>query len=266
MRKKVLLLVWCMTSWSWGQELPETMWFLVHPTDAPDGPGMYLWDSGSDTVIQQFPLPDPTGSVHALLHDGRFLWLSDLASNGIFQIDPADGSVLGSIPFGPPTGLALGTGGFWAGRFDPLFLIDHSGNVLQQHLFGSIVSDITTDGKLLFIVSNDGEDPIQSFDPETEETVLLVNNSVNSLAPNTLSWFRGTLLIIDSFSGNSLLHYDDTKGTLLGETPVSIPGWITSSAIDPALARFPLTWADWNTDAGSLPRWFCGCTALPRNP
>ena len=106
-------------------------------------------------VLQSFPTPAdrPTG----LTWDGQNLWLADIGTNRIYQINPADGTVIRSIA-GPVNatlnGLAWDGSHLWCsdnGDVNKIYQLDENGSVLRSFsLVSGSPRGLTWDGRNLW--------------------------------------------------------------------------------------------------------------------
>lgn len=74
------------------------VWVVVHPSDAPMGAGLFLFDESRQEVVRRLTLPDIV-SPHALAWDGESLWLGGRDEQpAVHQLDPVDGREISRWP------------------------------------------------------------------------------------------------------------------------------------------------------------------------
>lgn len=218
-------------------------WVLVHPSDAPLGPGIYLYDEESQEIKKTLPLPPGVGSPHGLAFDGASLWMSDLAggsnlSGEVHQIDPNTGVILSTISGIFTEGLVADGANLWYGadEYAPegasaFVAISQTGAVLDVIALQdwTIMNDITYDGQRFYYTINDESDRIIAVDPATGAQTELASNIATSATVYTLA-FDGTYLatVDPGGSGNLLRRFDRVTGSLVSTTPFGVPGWVTA--------------------------------------
>jgi DNA-binding beta-propeller fold protein YncE len=222
-------------------------WILVHPSNAPDGSGIFLYDEKNDNVLRQLNLPAEIISPHALAFDGKNLWLGDAASprnpgyadsGTIYQISPRDGSVLSKIQIrGGTEGIALTRTSLWYSqtRSGKLFNITMDGQPLKQlQVSVSTINDIAFDGEWLYYVINDANDRIVRVDPNTGAENNFITKAVKSKQIYTLAVDNNYLVVIDKTNNavNQIRRLDKKTGNFISDTSISIRGWITAIALD----------------------------------
>ena len=207
------------------------VWVLVHPTNAPLGPGLFLFDEARQAIIRRLPLPDGVTSPHALAWDGRSLWLGGVdAEPGIREIDPADGRVLSRWAFAVTEGIAIDGDTLWyaavISTLIPLVHVAGDGTTLESITLPEVtVQDLVmADGALYYLVDDDA-DRIMRFDPATRSSTELVRNV--DVAPYSLG-FDGAHLAV-AVDGR-IRRYDPSTGALESDRPFAVPGWITAIA------------------------------------
>lgn len=211
---------------------PSLVWVLVHPSDAPLGPGLYLFDEDRQVVVRRLPAPD-ISSPHALAWDGESLWLggADLDDPAVVQMDPLDGRELSRWPGVWTEGIAFDGTDFWYGPMEPqdrlIRRVDHSGSVLASFTLadGDVVQDMVSANGALYYLVNDDEDRIVRVDTESGSTVE-VARGVHQ-APYSLG-FDGTYLAV-AVDGR-ILRFDTDSGALVRDDPFAVLGWITAIA------------------------------------
>jgi hypothetical protein len=210
------------------------VWALVHPTDAPLGPGLFLLDEGRGVIVRRLPLPGAATSPHGLAWDGRSLWLSDvgdLARPTIYEISPDDGSVRSSF-VGPATeGLAWdpATRMFWASTTSAitrLVRFDRSGEVFEtRETSEATIQDLVSARGSLYYLVNDDLDRIVRLDLEGHRSVELARHVDPS--PYSLG-FDGES--IASAAWGRIRRYDPSTGALSSDREFLVAGWITAIA------------------------------------
>lgn len=205
------------------------VWVLVHPSDAPRGPGLFLFDEARQEVIRQLPLPDGCTSPHALAWDGRSLWLGGVdVEPAIRELDPADGRVLSRWPGAVTEGIAFDGDTFWyaavLSSLTPLVHVARDGTTLGSVTLSEVaVQDLVSAEGALYYLVNDDADRIMRFDTATGSATELARNV--DVAPYSLG-FDGTHLAV-AVDGR-IRRYDPSTGALVREGPFAVPGWITA--------------------------------------
>lgn len=210
---------------------PVLVWVLIHPTDAPMGPGLFLFDEANQEVVRRLPLPDGVTSPHALAWDGTSLWLGGIDSEpGVREIDPEDGRVLSMWPGVQTEGVATEGGRYWyaavADAFQPLVEVTRDGTrVASFSLTESTIQDLVAADSALYYLVNDAEDRVMRVDPETGEVTSLASSV--DLAPYALG-FDGTSLVVAA--RGTARRFDPRTGGLVRESAFGLPGWVTAIA------------------------------------
>jgi hypothetical protein len=210
---------------------PRLVWVLVHPSDAPRGPGLHLFDEASQEVLRRLPLPDGVTSPHALAWDGASLWLGGAGSDdAVREIDPEDGRVRSTWPGVRTEGIATRDGRYWyhaiSGRLEPLVEVGRDGAVVRSFgLREAVVQDLVATDAALYYLVNDGLDRIGRFDLATGAATELARGV--DVAPYALG-FDGTHLVVAA--RGIARRFDPRTGELVRESPFAVPGWITAIA------------------------------------
>ncbi len=208
------------------------LFVLVHPSDAPRGPGVYVVDEARQEILDVLPLA-ATSSPHGLAWDGRSLWVSDLATRTIFELDPTDGSVRSEIPEIMTEGIACDEDdSLWYVGVDSgtsemeITHLTREGMELSRTLlpWTSVVDLALAAGDIYYLL-NDDVDPILSVDLESGVSTELVRGV--STAPYSLA-FDGTHLAVAVDA--TIRRYDRRSGALVSVGPLPVPGWITALA------------------------------------
>lgn len=204
------------------------VWVLVHPSDAPTGAGIYLFDETHQEVIRRLPLPDEAArSPHALAWDGRSLWIGGAAfGESVAELDPETGAVRSAWSRIVQTeGIAIEDGRYW--YFEgALHEVTPEGAIIAFHPLPEVVVQdlVAADGVLYYLV-NDDLDRIMRFDPDTEALREIARGV--DVAPYALG-FDGTNLVV-AVHGR-MRRYDPSSGAFVRESPLGVPGWITAIA------------------------------------
>lgn len=207
------------------------VWVLVHPSDAPLGPGLFLFDEARQEVVRRLALPEGFSSPHALAWDGHSLWLGGFAEDpAMLELDPSDGRELSRFPNVITEGVAIdGDTFWWAGTVDaltPLLHVSRDGRRLSSNtLMEAAVQDVVIANGALFYLVNDDADRIMRFDATTERATELTRGVF--VAPYSLG-FDGTSLAVAA--EGRIRRYDPATGTLVSDGPFAVPGWITAIA------------------------------------
>jgi plasmid stability protein len=204
------------------------VWVLVHPSDAPLGPGLYLFDEGRREILRQLPLPEAVTSPHSLAWDGRSLWLGGSGSAAaVREIDPSDGSVRSEWRGVRTEGIATDGERYWyAAAADGLVQVDRNGTMLSSiGLSDRSVQDLVFAGGALYYLVNDGVDRIVRVDLDTTAATDLARGV--HVAPYSLG-FDGTHLVV-AVEGQAR-RFDLATGALVRESEFAVPGWITAIA------------------------------------
>lgn len=223
------------------------VWALVHPTNAPEGPGIVLFDEATQTVIRRLPLPEPTLSVHGLAYDGDTLWVSSLGrtvgpfSDGValFALDAGDGHALRRFERIAAQGLAVDAGTLWYAGARP----DEAGPSLVHITYDDeqlsvvpipetwLIEDLTLANGALYYLANDDLDRIMRIDPRTGDAVELARGVYE--APYALG-FDGRYLAVPTNDGRNrdprIRRFDPATGALVSEGPFRVGGWVTAIA------------------------------------
>lgn len=215
----------------WGT--PGHWWLLAHPNyTSTHGPGIHLIDTNSGELLQSLPLPASAESPHGLAAEADRVWLSDMTSDRIYIIRVSDGEVEETLSDGRTEGLARTTTGYWAVKEwnweYPSIRHNLLGGLVDQSfdVDSYAVNDLAYDGRYLYYVVNDGEDPIYRVDPLSGVRDVLVPNTIGGIY--TLA-YDGEALVIDSDAG-TLRRYDRDSGELIEEVYHGVQGWITAIA------------------------------------
>lgn len=206
------------------------------------GPGMYLYDMTSQQILLHLDLPPGAESPHALAYDGKSLWLGEIVSETIYEIDPADGAVLSTITGVRTEGLAVDGDHLWYSADlygypeTSLVQIDHNGSVQKEILVSpTVIQDIAFDGASLYYLVNDELDRIVRVDPASGAESQVADHVAAGLAPYALSYDGKHLASIDNAAnGNELRRYDVLTGATVSVTPFGVPGWVSAIAFVPA--------------------------------
>lgn len=207
------------------------VWVLVHPSDAPLGPGLFLFDETRHEILRQLPLPAGVTSPHALTWGGHSLWLGGIDDDpGLRELDPADGHVVSRIPSVFTEGIAIdGDTLWWTGIADartPLFHAARDATFLRTSTLDEVsVQDLANVEGTLYYLVNDDLDRIMRFDPETESATEIARHV--HVAPYSLG-FDGTSLAV-AVDGR-IRRYDPVTGALVRDSAFEVPGWITAIA------------------------------------
>lgn len=211
---------------------PGTVWVLVHPSDAPQGAGIYLFDEVEQQVVAQLPLPPGVTSPHALAWDGVSLWVGDRAAGSIVEVDPSNGAVRSTLPGIRTEGIALDNGTLWYAEDDNANLQVNLINIERDGTqLGSVSIDVTViqdlafvDGSLYYLI-NDDVDRIVRVDPTTGTSTDVAQNVY--IAPYSLAHDGAYFAVaIDGI----IRRFDPMTGAQVSEDPFAVPGWITAIA------------------------------------
>lgn len=208
------------------------VWVLVHPSDAPMGPGLFLYDEDRGAVVSRVPLPAGVESPHGLTWDGRSLWLSDVGVPGrptIYELSPDDGRVLSRIVGHFTEGLASDGDSLWCASAEPvtsLLQLAHDGSLLGSVGVREVVIQdlVFADGALHYVV-NDDPDRIMRVDPSGGAPTELARDFHE--APYSLG-FDGAHLVVAV--DRTLYRFDPRTGAAAGTRPIDVGGWITAIA------------------------------------
>lgn len=208
------------------------LWVLVHPSDAPMGPGLFLYDEARNAIVSRLPLPPGVESPHGLTWDGGSLWLSDVGvpeRPTIYELSPDDGRVLSRIVGHFTEGLAAEGESLWCASAEPvtsLLELAHDGGVLGSVGVSEIVIQdlVFADGALYYLV-NDGLDRIVRIDPRGGAATEVARGFHE--APYSLG-FDGTHLVVAA--DRTLYRFDPRTGAAAGVGPIDVGGWITAIA------------------------------------
>lgn len=209
------------------------LWVLVHPSEAPDGPGIFLFDEDQQQVLAELPLPPGVTSPHALAYDGTSLWLGDMGMGAsLHQLDPTTGAVISTIPGVRTEGITVDGDTLWYSGEDPgsfdmnLVHIQRDGTILGSlSVPVSVVQDVAHDGASLYYLVNDDQDRVLRVDPATGAESLLFDQPF--VAPYSLA-FDGQYLAVAA--DETIKRYDPATGAPVSSGPLGVPGWITAIA------------------------------------
>lgn len=155
-----------------------------------------------------------------------------MASDRIYVIRVSDGEVTDTLSGGRTEGLAFTATGYWCVKEWEM-----SSPSIQHNQFDGVVSlslepesgvinDLAFDGRFVYYVVNDGDDPIYRIDPLSGVRDTVVPSTISAIY--TLA-FDGEALVIDSGWG-TLLRYDRDTGEQIEEIDHGVHGWITAIA------------------------------------
>ena len=209
------------------------VWVVVHPSDAPLGPGLYLFDETTQTIVRRLPLPPGSTSPHALAWDGRSLWLGGVDEDpGVRELDPADGRVLSRWSGVQCEGIAYEGGRYWyagvVSTLTPLVEVQRDGTTIGSLSLGvaTVQELVAAEGSLYYLI-NDDLDRIVRVDPSTGASSD-VTSGVH-VAPYALGWDgRHLAVAVDG----RITRFDRITGERVSEGPLGIPGWITAIAFE----------------------------------
>ena len=212
------------------------VWVLVHPSDAPRGPGLFLFDEGRQEVVRQLALPAGVTSPQALAWDGRSLWLGGVDEEpAVRELDPDNGRVLSRWPGVVTEGIAVDGDNFWysgvTSAFIPLTHVRRDGSVVSSAALPGVVTvqDLVSASGSLYYLVNDERDRIVRADGVTGDSTVL--SLVGFDAPYALG-FDGTYLAVAA--EGRIRRFDVSTGALVEEGPLAVPGWITAIAFVPS--------------------------------
>ena len=165
----------------------------------------------------------PAGNSQGLTWDGSYLWVSDISTNMIYQVDPENGNVINSFdaPGQSSEGMAWDGTNLWVtdnggGPFNPHFLykIDPSDGTIISTIDLESMSwphGITWDGMYLWVV-NFNPKTITKIDPVTAEVLHTIPT------PGTgcigLTW-DGNYLWTDDFETDLLYQISPEDGSVI---------------------------------------------------
>lgn len=210
------------------------LWVLVHPTTAPLGPGVFLFDESRQSIVRHHPLPPgrDESSVHGLAWDGTSIWVSSFFPPEILELDPETGAVRSTITGVAAEGIAAATDGtlWYAGQREGtggvrVASVSRAGEELAA-LFPpeATVQDLALAGDTLFYLVNDDLDRIVRLTRSGARSELA---RVPHPAPYSLG-FDGAYLAV-AVDG-SIHRFDPRTGALVRSGPLAVPGWITAIA------------------------------------
>jgi hypothetical protein len=222
-----------------GVPLPyEGLWLVVHPSDAPGGPGIVHID-GSGNELARLPLPAGCTSPHGLAYDGVSLWLTDMAIGGLHQIDPTTGAELSVLPWTGSEGVALdGAGGFWLWA-EEFVHIDASGAELERRGLAGTVQDVAFDGTDVLYLTNGYPDTVTRIAPDGTE-LQLAQPVTRGDVGYAMMLYGPALYTVDQSQPDEPLPYgtqvlrtvDPWSGQILATSVLPVEGWITAIAPD----------------------------------
>ncbi len=209
------------------------VWVLIHPSEAPDGPGIFLFDEEQQQVLAHLDLPPQVTSPHALAYDGTSLWLGEMGSQGaIHELDPVTGDVRSTIAGVRTEGIAVDGDTLWYAGEDPstfamnLMHIRRDGTVLDTlPMTAPVVQDLTFDGSSLYYLINDDQDRVLRVDPVTGAESQLFDQVF--VAPYALA-FDGQHLAVAA--DGTIKRYDPVTGAQVSSGPLGVAGWISAIA------------------------------------
>jgi hypothetical protein len=207
------------------------VWVVVHPSDAPLGAGVYLFDEASQEIVRQLGLPDGVTSPHALAYDGVSLWLGGVDSvAAVRELDPMDGGVRSEWRGVVTEGIATDGETFWytgvVSALSPLVHVERDGTQLSSTTLSEVtVQDLVSASGALYYLVNDDVARIVQVDPTTGAASDLVRGVHD--APYSLG-FDGRHLVVAGYG--RARRFDPTTGAFVGETAFGVPGWITAIA------------------------------------
>ena len=164
-------------------------------------------------IVRTIPAPGP--STDGLAWDGTHLWASDNKTNTIYQLDPADGTVLSSFPAPPgvfPNDLTWDGENLWVAvnDGDTIYEIDTLGNVLSSFPSPSSGPDgLAWDGLSLWHGDFDSSQ-IYRLDPETGAVL----DSYGAISPNGLTYDGSFVWYVDN-EPTGFYAVDPADGTLV---------------------------------------------------
>lgn len=209
-------------------------YLLVRQQGVPANGEIILYNLTDSLVEDRFDAPAGLVSPHALAWDGVSLWIGGAALNdSIYQIDPADGSVLHTIPGIRTEGLATAGTTIWYSTVSPiadsLIQINRDGVRLRKiPVSDAVVNDLDTNGEWLYYAVNDDIDRIVRVDPATGDAEDFIAPAVEGNQLYTLALYKNFLYVIDDQSqGNTLRTFNRESGEFISDARIHISGWIT---------------------------------------
>ena len=119
-----------------------------------------------------------------------------------------------------PAGLAFVGGDMWVGTMYELFQVDVASNSVKHRMkMKEIISDIATDGKLLYALEGGwtAGKPIHVIDPATATAVRDIVTAANAkskyYAAHGIAWVGGKLFVVDNGSAK-ILELDPQTGDI----------------------------------------------------
>lgn len=211
-----------------------TFYMLVRDQGVPANGEIVLYNLTDSLIEHRFSTPVGLVSPHALAWDGTSLWVGGVGANdSIYEIDPADGSVLRTIPGIRTEGLATAGTTIWYSTASPiadsLIQISREGVELRKiPVPDEVINDLDTNGQWLYYAVNDDIDRIVRVDPVTGAATDFIIDTVEGNELYALALFKDYVYVIDNQSrGNTLRTFDRTTGEFISDARIYISGWIT---------------------------------------
>lgn len=186
-------------------------------------------NAGTVTVLNTFTLPSAAQNPQDAAWDGSSVWVADIASTILYEIDPSDGTLLSQFdhPGDNPDGLTFdGTNLFVsddATSIDVIvFELSRTGTEIGSWTLGPAVLDsegLAYDGSTgNFWLTDDTSNTV--FELDADNGNIISSFDYPGADPDGITWRDGQLFIVDEET-REILQFD-TSGNLLDS--VSIAG------------------------------------------
>jgi len=216
----------------------QIWYFLIHPTDAPDGPKIVQYNHTENKILDELDLPEGMSSPHALAFDGEHLWLGGMGSDEkLYCLEAGSGNIVQQFDNIRTEGITVFGGSVWFSSSNHrskewLININFDGDTLQQIETNLLViQDIAHFQDKIYYTVNGTNEPVGVIDLDTGAREVLIADAALGSYMSALSVHEGYLYVIDSRGDvNYLRAFDAATGSFLQEAATSIDGWITAIA------------------------------------
>lgn len=234
----IVMVTGCDYSGRLDEDDSQVWYFLIHPSDAPDGSKIVEYNHTQNEIINEIDLPEGMSSPHALAYDGEHLWLGGMGNNEkLYCLETESGNVVQQYENIRTEGITVFGGSIWFSSSNLrrnvwLININSDGDTLQEIDTELIViQDIAHFQDKIYYTYNDTNEPVGIIDLDTGDIEGFITDAALGQYVYAMSVHEGYLYIIDSRGEvNYLRAFDAETGEFLQEAATSIDGWITAMA------------------------------------